>query len=41
MFIVRKIIEDHGGRIWAASQEGVSTSILFELRKFEEVIVDE
>ncbi len=41
LFIVRKIIEDHGGRIWAASQEGVSTSILFELRKFEEVIVDE
>ena len=36
--IVRKIIEDHGGRIWATSKEGIGTEIHFVLRKFEEVI---
>ena len=31
--IVRKIIEDHGGKIWATSREGVGTEIHFVLRK--------
>ena len=31
--ISKKIIEDHGGRIWAESEEGVGTSIFFTLRK--------
>ena len=34
--IVKKIIEDHGGRIWAASREGVGTTLHFELRKYEQ-----
>ena len=36
--IVRKIIEDHGGRIWASSKEGIGTEIHFVLRKYQEVI---
>lgn len=32
--IVRKIIEDHGGRIWAESKEGVGTVICFVIRKY-------
>lgn len=32
--IVRKIINDHGGRVWAESIEGVGTSINFLLKKF-------
>ena len=39
--IVRKIIEDHGGRIWATSKEGVGTAVHFVLRKYQEVIQDE
>ncbi|MCC8059487.1 MAG: sensor histidine kinase, partial [Clostridiales bacterium] len=39
--IVRKIIEDHGGRIWATSREGVGTEMNFVLRKYQEVILDE
>ena len=39
--IVRKIIEDHGGRIWATSKEGIGTEIHFVLRKYQEVIHDE
>jgi signal transduction histidine kinase len=31
--ISKKIIEDHGGRIWAESEEGVRTTILFTLKK--------
>ena len=31
--IVKKIIEDHGGKIWATSKEGVGTEIHFVLRK--------
>lgn len=38
--IVRKIIEDHGGRIWATSKEGIGTEIHFVLRKYQEVIHD-
>ena len=36
--IVRKIIEDHGGKIWATSKEGIGTEIHFVLRKYQEVI---
>lgn len=36
--IVRKIVEDHGGRIWATSKEGIGTEIHFVLRKYQEVI---
>ncbi len=39
--IVKKIIEDHGGRIWATSKEGIGTEIHFVLRKYQEVIHDE
>ena len=34
--IVKKIIEDHGGRIWATSKEGIGTEIHFVLRKYQE-----
>ena len=36
--IVRKIIEDHGGKIWANSKEGSGTIMYFVIRKYEEVI---
>lgn len=39
--IVRKIIEDHGGRIWATSKEGIGTEMHFVLRKYQEVVQDE
>lgn len=32
--IVKKIIEDHGGRIWAESKENVGTNMCFVLRKY-------
>lgn len=32
--IVRKIIEDSGGRVWASSKEGAGTCIHFVLRKY-------
>ena len=32
--IVRKIVEDHGGRIWAESKEGEGTTMCFVLRKY-------
>ena len=35
--IVRKIIEDHGGQIWATSREGTGTVMHFALRKYQEV----
>ncbi len=34
--IVKKIIEDHGGRIWATSKEGTGTIIHFVLRRYQE-----
>lgn len=34
--IVRKIIEDHGGRIWATSKENTGTIMHFVLRKYQE-----
>ena len=39
--IVKKIIEDHGGYIWATSKEGFGTTIHFVLRKYQEVLEDE
>lgn len=35
--IVRKILEDHGGKVWARGEEGVGTTICFVLRKYQEV----
>ena len=35
--IVKKIIEDHGGYIWATSKEGEGTCIHFVIRKYKEV----
>lgn len=34
--IVRKIMEDHGGKVWASSKEGTGTVVYFVLRKYEE-----
>ena len=35
--IVKKIIEDHGGKIWATSKEGSGTKMVFVIRKYQEV----
>lgn len=34
--IVKKILEDHGGKVWATSKEGVGTTMYFVLRKYQE-----
>lgn len=39
--IVKKIVEDHGGKIWATSKESVGTVMYFVIRKYQEVIKDE
>ena len=39
--IVRKVIEDHGGKVWATSRLGEGTIIHFVLRKYQEVVADE
>ena len=39
--IVKKIIEDHGGKIWANSREGEGTTMYFVLRKYQEVPANE
>lgn len=36
--IVKKIIEDHGGKIWVTSQENIGTVMYFVIRKYQEVI---
>ncbi|MDD6305898.1 MAG: HAMP domain-containing sensor histidine kinase [Clostridiales bacterium] len=35
--IVKKIIEDHGGKIWATSKETIGTVMYFVIRKYQEV----
>ena len=35
--IVKKIIEDHGGKIWATSKESTGTTMYFVIRKYQEV----
>ncbi len=37
--IVKKIVEDHGGRIWATSKEGVGTTMYFVLRKYVDTVL--
>lgn len=39
--IVKKIIEDHGGYIWATSKEGEGTCLHFVIRKYREANTDE
>ena len=39
--IVKKIIEEHGGKIWATSREEVGTTMYFVLRKYQEVPMHE
>lgn len=39
--IVKKIVEDHGGKIWATSKESVGTVMYFVIRKYQEAIRDE
>ena len=34
--IVRKVIEDHGGYVWATSREGEGTCVHFVIRKYQE-----
>lgn len=35
--IVKKIVEDHGGYVWATSKEGEGTQIHFVIRKYKEL----
>lgn len=39
--IVKKIIEDHGGQIWANSKENTGTVMYFVLRKYQEGPINE
>ena len=39
--IVKKIIEDHGGKIWATSKEDSGTTMYFVIRKYQEVTANE
>ena len=39
--IVKKIMEDHGGKIWVSSKEGVGTTMYLVLRKYQEVPINE
>ena len=34
--IAKKIIEDHGGKIWASSKEGFGTTMYFVIRRYIE-----
>ena len=35
--IVKKILEDHGGKVWATSRLGIGTIMYFVLRQYQEV----
>ena len=35
--IVKKILKDHGGKVWATSRLGIGTIMYFVLRKYQEV----
>ena len=35
--IVKKILEDHGGKVWATSRLGIGTIMYFVLRRYQEV----
>lgn len=39
--IVKKIVEEHGGKIWAASEDGAGTIMYLVVRKYQEVPLDE
>ena len=39
--IVKKIMEDHGGKVWATSRRGIGTIMYFVLRKYQEVPLNE
>ena len=39
--IVKKIVEEHGGKIWATSRENTGTTMYFVLRKYQEVPIHE
>ncbi len=39
--IVYKIMEDHGGKVWVTSKEGIGTTMYFVLRKYQEVPANE
>ena len=39
--IVKKIMEDHGGKVWATSRLGIGTIMYFGLRKYQAVPVNE
>ena len=39
--IVTKIMEDHGGKVWATSRLGIGTIMYFVLRKYQEVPMNE
>ena len=39
--IVKKIMEDHGGKVWAPSRLGIGTIMYFVLRKYQEVPMNE
>lgn len=39
--IVKKVMEDHGGQVWATSKEGTGTVMYLALRKYQEVPANE